>query len=417
MRVLHTADWHLGQTFYQYDRYEEHQHFLNWLLQTIEQERIDVLLISGDIFDVSNPAVASVRQFYHFLREILQRFPELQVIATAGNHDSPVRLEMPVPFLEGSHIHLIGSVKRSGEGAAIDYRSLIIPLYKPQTTTVEAYCLSVPFLRLGDYPKAEGNGMDYAKGVSQFYQEITKEAQEMLKPHQALIAMGHLHASGAEISEEDTAERAIVGGVEAISAGQFPEALQYVALGHIHKAQRLAGKDFIRYSGSPLPLSFAERRYSHQVVCFEIEDGKVSDIRTLNVPLHRRVLSIPETHRPIEEVLAALGDLPERGQQENTAPYLEVKVLLTEPLPDLKTQIIKAVEGKAVRLSRIDVQYKWAIDSEEGEPQREIQLEELSPQQVLKGVYEKTYNEEMPTFYEALVEEVLQELEAQQNNA
>ena len=242
MRVLHTADWHLGQTFYQYDRYEEHQHFLNWLLQTIEQERIDVLLISGDIFDVSNQLLLLYGNFYHFLREILQRFPELQVIATAGNHDSPVRLEMPVPFLEGSHIHLIGSVKRSGEGAAIDYRSLIIPLYKPQTTTVEAYCLSVPFLRLGDYPKAEGNGMDYAKGVSQFYQEITKEAQEMLKPHQALIAMGHLHASGAEISEEDTAERAIVGGVEAISAGQFPEALQYVALGHIHKAQRACWK-------------------------------------------------------------------------------------------------------------------------------------------------------------------------------
>lgn len=93
MNLLHTADWHLGQTFYQYDRYNEHQYFLDNLLQIIEEQHTDVLLISGDVFDTANPAVASVKQFYHFLHQATERFPQLQIIAIAGNHDSPVRLE------------------------------------------------------------------------------------------------------------------------------------------------------------------------------------------------------------------------------------------------------------------------------------------------------------------------------------
>lgn len=238
MNLLHTADWHLGQTFYQYDRYHEHEHFLNWLLQTIENQKIDVLLISGDVFDTANPAVESLRLFYHFLHRAITRFPQLQIIATAGNHDSPVRLEMPQPLLEDTRVHLIGHVRRNLQ-KQIDYDSLIIPLYKGDT--IAAYCLAVPFLRLGDYPKNEEQTPNYAEGVTLFYNQITQRALAIAQG-KPLIAMGHLHATGAEVSDDDTAERPIIGGIEGVQATAFPTQLQYVALGHIHKAQALGGK-------------------------------------------------------------------------------------------------------------------------------------------------------------------------------
>ena len=124
MNFLHTADWHLGQTFYQYDRYAEHQAFLNNLLNILEAQHTDVLLISGDVFDTANPPVASVRQFYEFLHQATKQFPHLQIIAIAGNHDSPVRLEMPQPLLENTRVHLIGCVKRN-TNKQIDYQELM----------------------------------------------------------------------------------------------------------------------------------------------------------------------------------------------------------------------------------------------------------------------------------------------------
>lgn len=187
MNFLHTADWHLGQTFYQYDRYEEHQHFLDTLLQILETENTEVLLISGDVFDTANPSVTATKQFYHFLHQATERFPHLQIIAIAGNHDSPVRLEMPLPLLENTQVHLIGHIRRN-EIREIDYNALILPLYSKGE--IAAYCLAVPFLRLGDTPKTE-NFSDYSKGITTFYQEITERALAIAngKP---LIAMGHL---------------------------------------------------------------------------------------------------------------------------------------------------------------------------------------------------------------------------------
>ena len=221
MNFLHTADWHLGQTFYQYDRYEEHQHFLDTLLQILETEAIEVLLISGDVFDTANPSVAATKQFYHFLHQATELFPHLQIIVIAGNHDSPVRLEMPLPLLENTKVHLIGHIRRN-EIREIDYDALILPLYSKGE--IGAYCLAVPFLRLGDTPKTD-DFSDYSKGIASFYQEITERALAIAngKP---LIAMGHLHALGAELSEEDTAERPIIGGMESISPSSFPKALK-----------------------------------------------------------------------------------------------------------------------------------------------------------------------------------------------
>lgn len=404
MNLLHTADWHLGQTFYQYDRYHEHEYFLNWLLQTIENQKIDVLLISGDVFDTANPAVESLRLFYHFLHRAITRFPQLQIIATAGNHDSSVRLEMPQPLLEDTRVHLIGHVRRNLQ-KQIDYDSLIIPLYKGDV--IAAYCLAVPFLRLGDYPKNEEQTPNYAQGVTLFYNQITERALTIAQG-KPLIAMGHLHATGAEVSDDDTAERPIIGGIEGVQATAFPTQLQYVALGHIHKAQALGGKEYIRYSGSPLPLSFAERNYNHQVVCIQLIENKIQHIQPLVVPLHTSLLSVPAQHQSPEKVLQALQALPESAvTNSEPLPFLEVKVLLSEPSPELKSEILKAIGNKHVRLARIDVRLQQGENGSETPLQSELALNDLQPIDVLKQIYEKKFHTPLPERYEALFEEAL----------
>lgn len=245
MKLLHTADWHLGQTFFDYDRREEHILFLQWLREQVKAHEVDVLLVAGDVFDSPNPSAESQKMYYRFLCEITAENKELQIIIIAGNHDSAARLEAPNPLLENLNITVRGVVKRSVDGE-IDFNHLIVPLRKG------GYCLTVPYLRQGDYPEAE----TYAQGVQKMYQALYEQIKERELP---IIAMGHLQATGSEISENDRLERTVIGGLECISPDSFAKEIAYTALGHLHRGQQVSKRENVRYSGSPLPMSFAER--------------------------------------------------------------------------------------------------------------------------------------------------------------
>lgn len=280
MRILHTADWHIGQLFHEYDRTYEHQQFMDWLVETLQKERIDVLLISGDVFDLSNPAAASVKMFYTFLNQAIKSNPNLQIIITAGNHDSATRLESPKPLLESSNIHIIGLVEKN-EKSKIDYDNLIVPI-RDSTGVIKVWCMAIPFLRMGDYPAIADCTNPYTEGVAALYKEVYEHTFSKRQDGQVIIAMGHLHTYNAEVTDLDKTERLIMGGVECIPATAFHEDIKYVALGHIHKAQRIGGKEHIRYSGSPIPMSFSELNYKHQVLVFEIKGENISNLISIN---------------------------------------------------------------------------------------------------------------------------------------
>ena len=129
LKIIHTADWHLGQTFFGYDRDEEHEAFLSWLIDILTLRQTDVLLIAGDVFDVANPSAAAQRRFFRFLREANRHNPQLQIVIIAGNHDSAARLEAPIPLLEELNTSIVGVVPRT-DLCKIDFDSLLIPLYK-----------------------------------------------------------------------------------------------------------------------------------------------------------------------------------------------------------------------------------------------------------------------------------------------
>lgn len=408
MKILHTADWHIGQLFHEYDRTYEHKQFLNWLVGTIQDEEVDVLLISGDVFDLSNPSAASVKMFYTFLNHAVRSNPELQIIVIAGNHDSAARLESPKPLLESSNIHIIGLVEKDREGN-INYDKLTIPL-KDKDGNVQAWCMAIPFLRMGDYPVISECENPYTEGVAAFYNSAYEFALKKRQNGHAVIAMGHLHAQQAEITEMDKTERLIMGGVECISATAFHSDIKYVGLGHIHKAQRIGGKEHIRYSGSPIPMSFSERNYRHQVVVFEIENGEVKEIRTIEIPVAIPVQSIPEVHSTMADVLDALAQLPNISGSLEFAPYLEVRVLLDRPEPALRYKIETAITGKHIRLATINVKYPVNHVDSQMQSIAQDRLDELQPLDIFSRIYESTYSNPVPTEILQLFNQITQEV-------
>ena len=402
IRILHTADRHLGQTFFVYDRTEEHGVFLNWLAEEIRQKEIDALIIAGDVFDVSNPSAASQSMYYQFIYRVTAENPYLQIVIVAGNHDSAARLEAPLPLLQAMRTEVRGVVRKL-EGGEIDYDHLTVEL-KNRKGEVELLCMAVPFLRQGDYPAVQTEGNPYAEGVRELYAQLLQRLWKRRTENQAILAIGHLQATGSEIAEKDYSERTVIGGLECVSPETFSEQIAYTALGHIHKAQRVSGRENVRYAGSPIPMSFAEKHYHHGVVMVTFDGGCAVDIERLECPKLIPLLSVPNGE-PVspEAILEALKELPET---EAVAPYLEVKVLLEEPEPMLRQEIEDALADKNYRLARIVSTYR----TETGNTTKENEnwkrgLQEMSPLQIAQSAFEKIYQVEMPVELTGLFEE------------
>lgn len=393
MRLLHTSDWHLGQTLHNYERGYEHQHFLDWLLDTLVAERVDVLLVAGDVFDNANPSAASQKQLYVFLQQARARLPALQLIVVAGNHDSAGRLEAPAPLLAAHGTHVIGHLLRDDAGQ-IDLERLLLPL-TGSDGQVQAWCLAVPFLRPGDVPKLPaGDTQDaYLGGIALLYRQLTDLALARRQPGQAILAMGHCHMVGGEMSN-DSERRIVIGGTEMLPSGIFDACIAYAALGHLHKAQAVGGQEHIRYCGSPIPLSFAEVNYRHQVLCLDIEGETLQSVRVIAVPRAVPLLRVPATPAPISEVLAQLAALDVPHAPAEAQPFLEVRVRLDAPEPGLRTRIEAALDGKPVRLAKIET--SSAARASAPENMTLDQLGQLQPDDIFRRLYQQKYAKEAP---------------------
>jgi len=396
MRLLHTSDWHLGQTLHTYDRTYEHQCFLDWLLATIVAEQADVLLVAGDVFDNANPSAGSQRQLYRFLQQARARAPWLQVVITAGNHDSPGRLEAPTPLLEVHGTTVIGNVMRGADGE-IDLERFVVPLCD-KSGTVKAWCMAIPFLRPGDVPRVEPEegGLDpYLQGVALLYQQAHALARERCGDDQAIIAMGHCHMVDAQASS-DSERRIVIGGTDALPAAMFDPSIAYAALGHLHLAQRVGQKEHLRYCGSPLPLSFSEVGYQHQVLRIDLDGSTVREVATLKVPRAVELLRIPATPAPVDDVLAALEALELPDLPPHAQPYLEVRVLLEGPEPGLRGRIEAAIAGKPVRLAKIEPTRKVATAAPVEDAMTLDQLAQLRPDDIFRRLYQQRFGEDAP---------------------
>jgi exonuclease SbcD len=390
MRLLHTSDWHLGQDFYRHDRQFEHRSFLDWLIQILESEAIDVLMISGDIFDSSNPPAAAQRMFYDFIRRAHEHCKGLQTVVVAGNHDSPGRIEAPAQLLKEFNVTVVGRVSYEKQ-KCVSQLPFIVPLRRRNQEQMSAICIALPFLRSADL-QTDQMGCSYSESVVRVYKQACAQARELYGSDLPLIAMGHMHASGGKTSDQSE-RRLVIGGEEAVALATLSDQFAYVALGHLHLAQSVAGEEHIRYSGSPMPLSFSEINYPHQVVRVELNDSAAA-IDKIMVPRSIEMLRIPSTPQLLPVVLEQLMQLSLKPLPHDQQPYLEVPVIRDQPLPELRTQLEETLKDVPVRLTRIV--FSKPEQTERAESRPPIAglegLRTVNPVTVLERLHEKRFS-------------------------
>lgn len=355
MRLLHTADWHIGQTLNGWTREAEHRAFLTRLGEILVAERVDALLVAGDVFDGLNPSGEAQRLLYTALAGYLRANPRLQIVLSAGNHDPAQRLEAPEAMLRELGVHVLGTLTRGPEGG-IDLDRHLIAL-RDGAGAVRAHLLALPFLRQADLPGlrlgAEEDGAEAAvpAAVRALLAETVARAEVRAKGL-PLLAMAHLTCAGG-LESEGAERRILIGGDHAVPPDVFPPALAYVALGHLHKPQSLDGGR-LRYSGSPFPLSASEIGYDHGVTLLDLAAG--TPPRHIPLPRPVPVLRLPaQGTAPLPEITAALAQLALEKTPRAEGPFLYLALLADRPVTEITAALDVALEALPVRLAGLSI--------------------------------------------------------------
>jgi exonuclease SbcD len=384
MRVLHTSDWHLGHTLRgEVSREYEHAAFLGWLLETCVREAADALVITGDVFDSATPPASAERMWFELLAAVRRARPAMDVVAIAGNHDSPARLGAASSVLRELGVHVVGGLPRLGDGA-LDLDRILIPIAGGR-----GMIAAVPFLRPVDLP---AEALAAGDPLGEVYGEVIAGARARRRPDQALIVTGHLYVAGAD-TQYLSERRVSIGGQESAPLRLFPDDIDYVALGHIHRAQRV-GRDSIRYAGAPLPLSLDEADYKNQIAAIEFTAaGRLRDVRSLAVPRVIDIVRVPRRGAaPLADVLAELARLPLLVPGDPARPYLEIVVALERPEPRLRAAVEAALDGKRPRLIRLGVELT-GDGGALGDQVARQRLAEIDPREVFLRLWARDHAE------------------------
>ncbi|WP_428385882.1 metallophosphoesterase family protein, partial [Methylocystis sp.] len=363
IRLLHTADWHLGATLQGWSREAEHRAALAQLVGVAKERAVDAVVVAGDVFDSLNPSADAQRLLYETLRDLRGACPHARIVLIAGNHDPAARLEAPRALFEMADVVSIGAFARR-EGA-FDARAHLLPV-RNRRGEVGAYILALPYPRAVDLPVANENP---AGAVREMYREAVEGARREIGTA-PLIVTGHLHVAGA-IESEGAERRIIVGGEHALPPDVFAPDIAYVALGHLHRRQSV-GRETIRYSGSLIPMSKTEIDYAHGVSIVDIGDSGVvamehaafdRAVRHLRVPSHG-ALSITE----LEPALEAL-DL-DAAAPTDAWPFAHLAIRVDGPAAGLKAELDAICEKFPLRVVSTSVERPQAQAATASPPAR-----------------------------------------------
>ena len=299
MKILHTSDWHIGKHLHKYDLSPDMDLFFSWMIDYIKSENIDVLLVSGDIFDQANPSQAAYKQYYDLLKSLINL--NCKIILTGGNHDSAAVLNAPKELLRSFDITVIG-------GATDLMKELFVEIEKEGEKLVVA---AVPFLKDRDIRKSVA-GETYAtkieqlkSGLQTYFSNINLHYKKNYSG-EPFIVMGHLYVQGSKMSDS---ERAIqIGNLAGVEAFMFEEIPHYVALGHIHKPQIISQTHNLHYCGSPVALSFSERRDQKRINVITIKDQKIANVEFVAIPKHRNLITFEGNLQEITQKLEAYAE-------------------------------------------------------------------------------------------------------------
>lgn len=378
MKILHTADWHIGKILHKQSLEQDFQKFTDWLIQYVVTESVDVVLISGDVFDYANPSFADIRKYYKILNDLYQN--NVKVIITGGNHDSPALLNGPKSLFQNMQVSVYGSLSE-------DIEEHIVPLTNNGKT--EVVILAVPFLREKDLRKSRSlletsEKDEQMKAVQTIYDQLVLLAKNKYGEQVPIIAMGHIHLYGSSTSDS---EREIhIGNLQGFPSTIFNESIDYVALGHIHKPQAIKGNPIIRYSGSPVFLDFSERDYEKQVILVTTTNNKL-DILPVKIPVFRKMSKISGKGTEIMEKLHTLSqksnELPDFIELEWSVSDdgLEDKRLLQEMMTTYETHpSFKILKSKLISTTPSAGTLKLSEEN--------ISIDEMNPLEVFRQLLE-----------------------------
>lgn len=336
MKILHTADWHIGQRLHERQRTDEHKAFLDWLLNTIQEHQVELLLVSGDIFDTALPSSDSTNLYYQFLYRLFNETDAYTVI-TAGNHDSARHLEAPREFLKMGKIYVVGLAKDPAE--------CVFP-FPPNTPRVMV--AAVPYLYETELPHVSyETEIEKSERYRERFKALYADCVAAMPVELPKILMGHLFVQGGAIG--DSERNVQIGGATAVHASDFPANVSYVALGHLHRPQTINGTSYpIRYSGSPIPLRFNETGYRKKVYLLELsDDGALTRDEGIEVPIFKELCTVKG------DEVAVLSDAM-TGEWDGK--YIQVTLELNAPRVGISDEIRQAFGNRGGDVLSVEVE-------------------------------------------------------------
>ena len=367
MKILHTSDWHLGINFKNRSFEDIHKKFLDWLIEVIKTEKIDILIVAGDIFDSYNPPNYALKMYHQFLAKAIKSLKHIFIIA--GNHDSISTLEISKDILDSFNIHIVTGIENN--------------IFETEQFVICA----VPFIRerfmKTDFLKLSDKEKELSKWIKNYYENIYERAK---KYNKKIIATGHLSVNGALFS--DSEREIYIGKLKTIDKDIFNK-FDYVALGHIHKPQKITDK--IRYSGSPIPLSFSEKEEKEVLII----DENIN-VKEIKVPKFQEFVEIKGS---FDEVKKKLKNL------ENN-PY--VNIILDENITPSQIDELKIDGVDIISIKQKFIPKDYVLD--------EIDIEKLTPINVFDKRLELEdlsgeEKEKLKEIYNEILEEVNSEKE------
>ncbi|HGY1286029.1 TPA: exonuclease subunit SbcD [Raoultella ornithinolytica] len=377
MRIIHTSDWHLGQNFYSKSRAAEHSAFLDWLLTSAQAHEVDAIIVAGDIFDTGSPPSYARELYNRFVVQLQQT--GCQLVVLAGNHDSVATLNESRDILAFLKTTVVASAGHA-------------PFILPQRDgTPGAIFCPVPFLRPRELVTSQAGHSGGEKqqlllnAISDYYQQ-QYEAACALRGDRPLpiVASGHLTTVGA--SKSDAVRDIYIGTLEAFPASHFPP-VDYVALGHIHRAQKIGGSEHIRYSGSPIALSFDETGKSKSVNLVTFSNGHLAEVLPLTVPVTQPLAVLKGDFSSISEQLTQWRDAP-----QEPVVWLDIEITSDEYLHDIQRKIQAQTEDLPVEVllvRRSRAQRERILAGERRETLSELQVEEVFERRLAQETLEE----------------------------
>ena len=390
IRILHTADWHIGQTLRGFSRDHEHRKVFRRLEEIIVERNVDAFIIAGDVFDSQNPSGEAQQLFYDTLVRLSRARPRMTTVIVSGNHDAAGRLEAPRPLLEAFNIRVVGNVRR--HDGQIEASRHLVPIVDA-SGALAAHVLAVSYPTAACLPNLtrldDEAGSPVVAGVRTLYAELL----EALRPQMdglPFVATGHLHVAGS-IESEGAERRILVGGQHAVPHDVFPPEASYVALGHLHKAQAV-GRDTVRYSGSLIPLSATEQPYLHGVTLVSLDGLKIV---SEHIPIGRPVafLRLPEAGdmrlADFGDHLTALDLQPDLPISER--PFVQVRLAREGLQPGFREEIDRIAESFPVRIveARVTAMPDTLNELVVSDPL--IRLAERDPEDLFKLAFERAF--------------------------